>query len=177
MSTFLAAENGAAPGCAAGASHCRDSSCCRTRALGSPAAVVVTCRLRDRCNLPKPGIEPVSPARAGGLIHCPTRDIRSLSLFHIEDETGSDSDVFSVRICPGAMHTEKAVISRNTQHLIGPEMKVSGHTALGGHGRCTQGLSAETPLCISWSFCPRMFQETRDGTYRVYKTLLPGNSV
>ena len=115
---FLVAENGAAtPGCAAWASHCGDFSCCGTRALGSLAAVVVPHGLGDRCDLPEPGIKPESPARAGRLIHCPTRDVRSFSVFYIEDETGSDSDVFSARICPGAMQTEKAAISGNTQDL------------------------------------------------------------
>ena len=57
----------------------------------------------------------MSPAWAGGLIHGPTRDMRSFPVFYIEDERGSDSDVFSVRICPGVMQIEKAAISANTQ--------------------------------------------------------------
>lgn len=32
------------------------------------------------------------------------------------------------------MQTEKAVMGGNAQHLMGSETKVSGHTALGGHG-------------------------------------------
>ena len=72
------------------ASHCRGFSCCRARALGAQASVVVarglsSCGLRalelrlSSCgtrayllhgmwDLPGPGLEPVSPALAGGFL-------------------------------------------------------------------------------------------------------------
>ena len=74
--------------CGEWASHCGGFSCCRARALGTWASVVVSCRLsscgllalehrvsncgtraqllRGMWDLPGPGIEPVSPAMAGG---------------------------------------------------------------------------------------------------------------
>ena len=76
--------------CSARASHCGGFSCCRARALGTRALVVVArglsscgsraleCRLsscgaqaqllRGMWDLPGPGFEPVSPALAGGLL-------------------------------------------------------------------------------------------------------------
>ena len=54
--------------CDVWASHCGGFSWCRTKALGTQASVVVTQTqlLRDMWNLPRPGIKPVSPVRAGG---------------------------------------------------------------------------------------------------------------
>ena len=79
---------GATLRCCAWASHCGGFSCCRARALGTQASVVAACRLgscgsralecrlsscgswalllRGMWDLPGPGIEPVSPALAGG---------------------------------------------------------------------------------------------------------------
>ena len=61
----------------AGASHCGSFSCCGAQALGARASVVVAhglsrCGmraqlLRSMWDLPRPGLEPVSPALAGGL--------------------------------------------------------------------------------------------------------------
>ena len=64
--------------CSAQASYCGGFSCCRARALGAQASVVVArrlsscgaqakmpCGMRD---LPGPGLEPVSPALAGGFL-------------------------------------------------------------------------------------------------------------
>ena len=61
--------------CSARASHCGGFSCCRARALGVRASVVVAHRLSScgaraqllhgMWDLPRPGIEPVSPALAG----------------------------------------------------------------------------------------------------------------
>ena len=78
---------GATLRCGARASHCSGFSCCRARALGTQASVVVArglsscgspaleCRLsscgarayllRGMWDLPGPGLEPVSPAMAG----------------------------------------------------------------------------------------------------------------
>ena len=76
--------------CGARASHCGGFSCCRARALGAWASVVVAHGL-SRCgsqalerslsscgtraqllhgmwDLPRPGIEPMSPALAGGFL-------------------------------------------------------------------------------------------------------------
>ena len=72
------------------ASHCDGFSCCRTWALSARASVVVACGLssygllalerrlnscgsraqllRGMWDLPGPGIEPVSPALAGGFL-------------------------------------------------------------------------------------------------------------
>ena len=54
------------------ASHCGDFSCCCWRALGTWASVVMAHRLScpDACGIlvPRPGIEPTSPALAGGFI-------------------------------------------------------------------------------------------------------------
>ena len=79
---------GATLRCGARASHCGGFSCCREQALGTRASVVVArglsscgsraleCRLsscgaqaqllRSMWDLPRPGLEPVSPALAGG---------------------------------------------------------------------------------------------------------------
>ena len=76
--------------CGARASHCGVSSCCRARALGTQASVVVarglsSCGLRalerrlSSCgagaqllrgmwDLPRPGLKPMSPALAGGFL-------------------------------------------------------------------------------------------------------------
>ena len=76
--------------CGAWASHCGGFSCCRAQALGLRASVVVACRLSScgswaiECrfsscgaqtqllvgmwDLPRPGLEPVSPALAGGFL-------------------------------------------------------------------------------------------------------------
>ena len=64
--------------CGSWASHCGGFSCCRARALGLRASVVVAHRLsscstwtqllRGMWDLPAPGIEPVSPALAGGFL-------------------------------------------------------------------------------------------------------------
>ena len=78
---------GATLGCGARASHCTGFSCCRARALGARASVVVahglsSCGLqalehrlsscgaralllRGMWDLPGPGLKPVSPALAG----------------------------------------------------------------------------------------------------------------
>ena len=82
-------QAGATLCCGAQASHCRGFSCCRARALGMRASVVVarglsSCGLQaleHRLNsvsraqllhgmwdLPGPGLEPVSPALAGGFL-------------------------------------------------------------------------------------------------------------
>ena len=64
--------------CGAWASHCSGFSCCRTGTLGAWASVVVA-RGLSSCgtgaellcgmwDLPGPGIEPVSPALAGGFL-------------------------------------------------------------------------------------------------------------
>ena len=79
---------GATLRCGAQASHCGGFSCCRARALGVQASVVVACglnscglraleRMLSSCgpwaqllcstwDLPQPVLEPVSPALAGG---------------------------------------------------------------------------------------------------------------
>ena len=76
--------------CGARASHCGGFSCCRAQALGARASVVVVrelsscgsrapeCRLSScgaraqllcgMWDLPRPGLEPVSPALAGGFL-------------------------------------------------------------------------------------------------------------
>ena len=69
--------------CGAQASHCGGFFCCGARALGVRASVVVACGLSScgswalerrfsSCggmwDLPGPGIEPVSPALAGGFL-------------------------------------------------------------------------------------------------------------
>ena len=81
---------GAAFHCGAPASHCGGFSCCGARALGVRASVGVACRLsscgsralerrlsscgaraqlrRGVWDLPGPGLEPVSPALAGGFL-------------------------------------------------------------------------------------------------------------
>ena len=69
---------GATLGCGAWASHCGDFSCCRARAVGVQASVVVARGLsscgtraslfRGMWDLPGPGLEPVSPALAGGFL-------------------------------------------------------------------------------------------------------------
>ena len=81
---------GATLRCGARASHCGGFSCCRAQALGAQASVVVarglsSCGLRalehrlSSCgtraqlrrgmwDLPGPGLEPVSPALAGGFL-------------------------------------------------------------------------------------------------------------
>ena len=81
---------GATLGCGARASHCGDFSCCQAWALGAWASVVVarglrSCGsralghrlsgwgtpaqlLRGMWDLPGPGLEPISPALAGGFL-------------------------------------------------------------------------------------------------------------
>ena len=64
--------------CGAWASHCGGFSCCRAQALGARASVVVACGLsscgaqaqllRGMWDLPGPGLEPMSPALAGGFL-------------------------------------------------------------------------------------------------------------
>ena len=64
--------------CGACASHCGGFSCCGARALGTRASVVVarglsSCGsraqlLHDMWDLPRPGLEPMSPALAGGFL-------------------------------------------------------------------------------------------------------------
>ena len=61
--------------CSAQASHCGGISCCGVWALGAQASVVAACALsscgsrpqllQGMWDLPRPGIEPVSPALAG----------------------------------------------------------------------------------------------------------------
>ena len=65
-------------GFGARASHCRDVSCCRAQALGARASVAVAFRLSScgawaellpgMWNLPRPGVEPVSPSSADGFL-------------------------------------------------------------------------------------------------------------
>ena len=81
---------GATLSCGAWASYCGGFSCCRARALGTRASVVVAHRLSSCCSgalehrlsscgaqpyllcgmwdLPGPGLKPVSPALAGGFL-------------------------------------------------------------------------------------------------------------
>ena len=69
---------GATLRCGAQASRCGGFSCCGARALGAWASVVVarglsSCGaraslLRGMWDLPGPGLEPVSPALAGGFL-------------------------------------------------------------------------------------------------------------
>ena len=69
---------GATLHCAARASHCGGFSCCGAQVLGAGASIVVARRLsscgaralllRGMWDLPGPGIEPVSPALAGGFL-------------------------------------------------------------------------------------------------------------
>ena len=64
--------------CSAWASHCSGFSCCGAQALSAQASVVVACGLsscgarasllRSTWDLPGPGLEPVSPALAGGFL-------------------------------------------------------------------------------------------------------------
>ena len=64
--------------CGARASHCSGFSCCRAWVLGVRASVVKACGLtscgaqaqllHDMWDLPGPGIEPMSPALAGGFL-------------------------------------------------------------------------------------------------------------
>ena len=64
--------------CGAWVSHCGGFACCGAQAVGTQASVVVACRLsscdaraqllRGIWDLPGPGIEPVSPALAGGFL-------------------------------------------------------------------------------------------------------------
>ena len=74
----LVAASGAALRCGAWASHCDGFSCCGAQALDVQASVVVarglsSCGswaylLRGMWNLPRPGLEPVSPALVGGFL-------------------------------------------------------------------------------------------------------------
>ena len=86
----LVAASGATLRCSAWASHCGGFSCCRAWALGSWTSVAVACGLSScgswalerrlsscgaqaqlvcgMCDLPRPGLEPVSPALAGGFL-------------------------------------------------------------------------------------------------------------
>ena len=69
---------GATLRCGAWASPCGGFSCCGARALGARASVVAACGLsscgaraqllRGMWDLPGPGLEPVSPALAGGFL-------------------------------------------------------------------------------------------------------------
>ena len=56
-------QAGATLHCSAQASHCSGLSCCRAQAVGARALL-----LRGLWDLPTPGIEPVSPALAGGFL-------------------------------------------------------------------------------------------------------------
>ena len=51
-------------------SHCGGFSCCEAQALGTQASVVVARGLRcsAACGIPRSGLEPVSPALAGGFL-------------------------------------------------------------------------------------------------------------
>ena len=74
----LVVANRATLCCSARASRCSGFSYCRAWALGTRASVVAACRLSScgtraqlrhgMWDLPGPGIEPVSPALAGGLL-------------------------------------------------------------------------------------------------------------
>ena len=69
---------GATLRCSARASHCGGFSCCKARAPGTRASVVVACGLsscgsraqllRGMWALPGPGLEPMFPALAGGFL-------------------------------------------------------------------------------------------------------------
>ena len=71
-------EKGATLCCGARAYHCSGFSCCGAWALGARASVVVACGLsscgaraqllHSTWDLPGPGIEPMSPALAGGFL-------------------------------------------------------------------------------------------------------------
>ena len=85
--SLVVASAGATLHCGAWASHCGGFSCCGAWALGARASVVVACGLsscgsgalerrlsscgtraqllRGMWDLPRPGLEPVSPALAG----------------------------------------------------------------------------------------------------------------
>ena len=76
------------------ASHCSGFSCCGAWALGAQVSVVVACGpsscgsraklLRGMWDLPGPGLEPVSPALAGGfLTTTPPRKSESLAHFKV----------------------------------------------------------------------------------------------
>ena len=86
----LVAVSGATLCCSEQSSHCGAFSCCRAQALGAWASVVVACRLsscgsraleyrlsscgtwaqllRGMWHHPGPGLEPLSPALAGGFL-------------------------------------------------------------------------------------------------------------
>ena len=89
---------GATLRCGVWASHCGGFSCCRAQSLGVRASVVVACGLsscgsralecrlsscgaqaqllRRMWDLPGPGLKPMSPALAGGILHhCTTREV------------------------------------------------------------------------------------------------------
>ena len=63
---------GATLRCGARVSHCRGFSCCRVRALGAQASVVVACKLLVAACVwdlvPWPGIEPGPPALGAGVL-------------------------------------------------------------------------------------------------------------
>ena len=75
---FLVAAGGVLSRCGAWASHCGSFSCGGAQALGAWVSVDAACRLRGcgkPCSLPcsiwdlpRPGIEPMSPALAGGFL-------------------------------------------------------------------------------------------------------------
>ena len=77
--------------------YCGGFSCCGARALGARASVVVACGLsscgsraqllRGMWDLPRPGLEPVSPALAGRFLTTTPPGKSPLHIF--KDQTGS----------------------------------------------------------------------------------------
>ena len=66
-------------------SHCSNFSCCRAwalRQLGFRSCGVLAYLLRSVCYLPRPGIEPVSPALQGGFLS--TGPPRKPSCFYVQ---------------------------------------------------------------------------------------------
>ena len=100
---------GATLRCGARASHCGGFSCCRAQAPGARASVVVACGLsscglralehrlsscgaraqllRSMWDLPGPGLEPVSPALAGGFLTTvsPGKSLQSCFLKYLDN--------------------------------------------------------------------------------------------
>ena len=69
--------------CSRAFSHCSGFCCCRSQALGTRASVIMahgpSCSVAYGVLVPRLGIEPVSPALAGGLNHWTTREVPLIS--------------------------------------------------------------------------------------------------
>ena len=69
--------------CSRAFSHCSGFCCCRSQALGTRASVIMahgpSCSVAYGVLVPRLGIEPVSPALAGGLNHWTTREVSLIS--------------------------------------------------------------------------------------------------